>query len=69
MRGAVPACGARLGAASLWVRCASLHVEWQVLAGCQSAAGDEGRAASGPAPMFLLLFHASWWHPLCRLGR
>lgn len=57
------------GAPSLWVRCASLPIEWQVIAGCQSEAGDEGRVASGPAPMFLLLLHTFWWHPLCRLGR
>lgn len=57
------------GAASLCVRCASFPTEWQVIAACQSKAGDEGRDASGLAPVFLLLLHTCWWHPLCRLRR
>lgn len=63
-------CGlCKRGAPLLQVRCASIPVEWQVIAGCQFEARDEGRVASGPAPMFLLLLHTFWWHPLCRLGR
>lgn len=72
MCGAMHVCGVAVHAQEgslLQVRCASLFAEWQVIAGCQSEAGDEGMDASGLAPMFLLLLHTFWWHPLCRLWR